>query len=231
MKKLALLSLLAFVTAAGPASAAFITFTGGTAAETAWRTAVGTFQLETFDSYGQGNVISSLPALGVSFDLIPPNSSGPTPGFPAVYVHSVDNTPSGPQQLSNMPNGGAPDANFLNADIILRALSGFNITALGFWNGDPNGPMVISVFDAADNLLGSVSAPANINDGNAFGGFVSDVLFARISFEGTTGDGYNHIDDLQTNASRITAVPEPGTVALISLGLFTIAARRRRKAS
>ena len=237
MKKLALASAIAVLAAAAPASAAFFsTYTGGTADETAWRTAAGSYVLETFNSFVQGTSIPSLPALGVKFDLISPTNGCTScpPGYPAIYTHD-NNTPSGGTQLSNMPVGGFPNVNYINADIMLRVLPGYTITALGYWNGDPQGPMTITVYDALDNVLGSVSAAINTSSSFnsstlTFAGFVSDVPFDHILFEGNTGDGYNHIDDLQTNAV-VTAAPEPGAAGLFAAALLLIGLWRAWPAS
>jgi hypothetical protein len=202
---------------------AFVTYSGGLAAESDWQAAAGTTVLETFDSYAGGTQIQILTNLGVGFDPIYQGNQ-----YPGIYIHPVANTPSQPHQLSNMPDG-TPQGAFQNLDIELYVLSGYTITALGFWNGDPNGPMVITVYDEFDNVLGSVSAPTNPDV--AFGpstltfvGFVSDIPFARIHFEGATGDGWNHIDDMQTNW-----LPEPTGALRLGIALLAALSRKRRR--
>jgi hypothetical protein len=217
-------SVLAVCLAADGAQAAFVTYTGGSAAEVNWQAAAGTTVLETFDSYAGGTQIQTLTNLGVGFDPIYQGNQ-----YPGIYIHPVANTPSQPHQLSNMPDG-TPQGAFQNLDIELYVLSGYTITALGFWNGDPNGPMVLTVYDALNNVLGSVSAATNPD--TAFGpstltfaGFVSDTPFARIHFEGATGDGWNHFDDVQTNV----VVPEPAGLLGLGIALLAASSRKRRR--
>lgn len=208
-----------------PASAAFMTYQGDLTQETSWRAAAGAGAepLETFDGFTAGTMIQTLPALGVGFQEIAPGL------YPGVYQHGVDNTPSDPRQLSNMPSG-TPNPAYQSADIVLYVLPGFVVTAVGFWNGDPQAAMTGSVFDASNNLLGTFAAAVAGNATN-FAGFTSDVAVHRIVFEGSVGDGYNHIDDLQTNAAHIAIgeVPEPMTLSLLGAGLAGLGWVRRRR--
>lgn len=211
------------IMSAGSASAAFITYQGGAGAQTSWQAAAGTVSLETFDGFTAGTMIQTLPGLGVGFEAIAAGL------YPGVYQHGVDNTPSEPRQLSNMPSG-TPNSAYQFADIVLYVLPGFVVTAVGFWNGDPQAAMTGSVFDASNTLLGtfSASAPGTTN----FAGFTSDIAVHHIIFEGNVGDGYNHIDDLQTNAARIVTnsnVPEPMTLSLLGAGLAGLSWVRRRR--
>jgi hypothetical protein len=62
----------------------------------------------------------------------------------------------------------------------------------------------------------------------SFFGFVSDTPFTSVSFRGVANDVYG-IDDVTFGAAlRVPAVPEPGSVALLSLGLVGVAVARRR---
>ena len=201
-------------------AASFVTYSGGTSAESDWQAAAGTTLLEDFESYSIGAQISSLPALGIEFDSL---GGG---GFPNIYNHppSITTTPYGSRQLANFPNG----LNEINRydDIVLRVLPGYEITALGFWNGDGQAATLnATVYDASDNLLGSIGAFKG-----AFAGFTSDVAVSRIVFDGNTGDGFNHLDGLQTNASiPSSSVPEPTTTGgLMMMGLLGLAAYSRR---
>ena len=91
------------------------------------------------------------------------------------------------------------------------------LTALGFWNGDgQRDTLVASVYDAAGNLLGKVAAFKG-----TFAGFISDTAFARVVFDGNTGDGWNHLNGLQTAGQRVTgSVPEPVTAFLLLVGIL-----------
>lgn len=198
------------------AEAAFITYNGTTGAEAAWQAAAGTTVLENFEGYAAGTQISGLPALGLGFDTL---AGG---GFPVTY--SFGGTPHGAMQLANFPNG----INAVNRwdDIVMHVLPGYTVTALGFWNGDgQNAVMNLYAYDASNNLLGSVGALKG-----TFAGFTSDVAVARFVFGGNTGDGWNHIDGLQTNAAPASAVPEPSTMLLLGGGLagLGIAGLRKR---
>lgn len=224
-----LLGIFALITGTGSASAAFITYQGGAGAQTSWQTAAGagTEPLETFDGFTAGTMVPTLPGLGIGFE---PIAAGLYPG---VYQHGVDNTPSGPLQLSNMPSG-TPNPAYQNADIVLYVLPGFELTAVGFWNGDPQAAMTGSVYDASDTLLGTFAAASPGNGTSLtvnFAGFTSDIAVHRIVIEGSVGDGYNHIDDLQTNAARIVTngVPEPMTLSLLGAGLAGLSWVRRRR--
>jgi hypothetical protein len=202
-------------TANNCALASFVTYNGNTAEESAWQTAAGTTVLENFESYSAGTQISSLPLLGISFDSL---AGG---GHPNTYLFG--GTPHGSMQLANFPNG-INETNRWN-DIVLHVIPGYQISALGFWNGDgQSDTLVATVYDASDNILGSVGAFKD-----TFAGFISDVAISRVVFGGVTGDGWNHLDGLQTNVT--SAVPEPETYAMLlaGLGLLGFAARHRKQ--
>ncbi len=195
------------------AMAAFVTF----AVESDWQVAAGTTVLENFESYAANTQISSLPALGISFDVL---EGG---GNPQTY--SFGGTPHGSMQLGNFPNG----INEINRwdDIVVRILPGYEITALGYWNGDgQSDTLIATAYDALDNVLGSVGAFKG-----TFAGFTSSVGISRVVFEGDTGDGWNHLDGLQTNAFASAAVPEPATLAMwsVMVGIGMILHRRNRR--
>lgn len=190
-------------TASNSASAAFVTYNGNTTAESAWQTDAGSTVLENFESYAIGTQISSLPALGIGFATL---AGG---GHPNIYNHG-GGTPHGPLHLGNFPNG----INEINRwdDIVLNVLPGSQITALGFWNGDgQSATLVATAYDSSNNVLGSVGAFHG-----TFAGFVSDTLISRVVFDGNTGDGWNHLDGLQTN---VTPVPVPAAFWLLLSGI------------
>lgn len=207
-----------YLTAANNAAlAAFVTYNGGTAEESNWQVAAGTTVLEDFESYSNGTQIPSLPALGISFD---PLAGG---GYPQAYLFG--GTPHGPMHLANFPNG----INSINRwdDIVVNVLPRYEITAFGFWNGDgQRDTLVATAYDASNNVLGSVGAFKG-----TFTGLISDIAISRLVFDGNTGDGWNHLDGLQTNA--VSAVPLPAALPLFlsALSVLGVAAARRRNVS
>ncbi len=200
------------------ATATLLTYNGGIAEEAAWQTAAGTTILEDFESYAVGSQLSELLSLGIGFDTL---AGG---GTPNIYNHhECCVTPYGTKHLGNFPNG----INAINRwdDISMYVLGGFEITALGFWNGDGQADtLVASIYDLSNNLLGTIGAFKG-----TFSGFISDVAISRIIFDGNTGDGWNHLDGLQTNAMRAASpIPIPGTIALFSIGLLGLMMRKMK---
>jgi len=198
----------------GVARATFIQYSD----ESSWRTAAGATVLEDFESYSPGDTFSSLPALGVGFMEL---EGG---GFPNIYSHNADVTPYGRKHLGNFPNGINPTNQW--DDITMYVLPGYTITSVGFWNGDgQSDTLVATAYDVNGGFLGSIGAYKG-----RFAGFVSDVAISRVVFNGNTGDGWNHLDGLQTNANASAAVPEPATILLFATGIAGLTgARIKRK--
>lgn len=212
------IALVAFVLAASANSAlaSFVTFMNGVEPlddEADWRAAVGNYALEDFESYSEGTQIRSLPALGIRFDEL---AGG---GFPQTYLFG--GTPHGPMHLANFPNG----INSINQfdDTVVHVLPGWTISGFGFWNGDGQADtLVATAYDASGGILGSVGAFKG-----TFAGFFSDVPVARLVFDGNTGDGWNHLDGLQTGVHS-SPIPEPGTLLVLISGLFALAYQRHK---
>ena len=204
---------LVLATSAGSALANFVTFTGGLVEEANWRATVGSYAIEDFESYPEGTQITSLPALGIRFGEL---AGG---GFPQAYLFG--GTPYGPMHLGNFPNG----INAINQwdDTVVHVLPGWTISGFGFWNGDGQADTLVArAYDASGNLLGSVGAFKG-----TFAGFFSDVPVGSLVFDGNTGDGWNHLDGLQTGFQG-SAIPEPQTVLILLFGLFAVAYQRRK---
>jgi len=183
--------------------------------ESLWQVDAGTTALEDFQGYSEGVQISSLPPLGIGFDVL---GGG---GFPATYLHHENNTPYGTMHLGNFPNG----INKTNRwdDISLYVLPGHEITALGFWNGDGQADTLVArVYDASDALLGTIGAFKG-----EFAGFIASAPIARVVFDGLTGDGWNHLDGLQTDAATLY-VSEPSTWLLLVSGMAGLAFLKRK---
>ncbi|HHO56183.1 MAG TPA: PEP-CTERM sorting domain-containing protein [Trueperaceae bacterium] len=198
------------------AMAALIIYNGGATVEADWQTAAGTTVLEDFESYTVGEQLTDLPSLGLGFDTL---AGG---GTPNIYRHhECCVTPYGTNHLGNFPNG----INSINRwdDISMYVLDGYEITALGFWNGDGQADtLTASIYDLSNNFLGTVGAFKG-----TFAGFVSDVAISRVVFDGNTGDGWNHLDGLQTNV--VKTVPEPETMFLLMIGLLGIVMAKRKQ--
>lgn len=214
-------ALIVVLTASPGARAAFQSFGGGPSAEASWRADAGSYVIETFDNYAPNTPISSLPALGLTFDAL---AAG---GQPGIYLHHVDNTPSAPLQIANVPGNCCISPAYQNGDVVARVITGIDLHAFGFWNGDPQGTALLRVYDRLDNFLGSVSAAANSGGGDTFAGFISSTPVGRLEFEGASGDGWNHYDDFQ--ASVTASIPEPEAYALLLAGLGLLGFAWRRK--
>lgn len=198
--------------------ASFVTFQGGFSTESAWRAAVGSYSIETFEGFAAGSVVTTLPSIQLEIDPLVGSTQ------PDIYVHSVANTPPGAKQLPNFAL--LPELTpFKNLDIVARPTAGTNIFAFGFWNGDPQGHMVVRVFDELDNQIGTIAALINSGSASAlsssFAGFISSAPIGRLEFEGSTGGGFNHVDDFQV--SFIAPVPVPAAFWLFGSGLLGMA--------
>lgn len=187
MKIIATGILLAFG-AAKVLSQTFTTYEGGPAAESAWRAAAGGPQvMETFEGYLNHQLIASIPSLHLNLEVNEPF------GYPSTYFDSSQHR-TGPMNLGNF-NSATFAGQF--ADMVIHVDAGYVMTAFAFWNTDPQGNYVVSAYDSNGNLLGTVSAQTFWTF-ESFAGFVSSVPVATLVFDGNMGDGWNHIDDVQS---------------------------------
>ena len=175
---------------------AFMTYTGGASIESDWQNDADETVLENFETYTAGTQLSSIPSLGLNIDQL---SGG---GYPQIYLYT-ETTPHGSKQLGNFPNG----VNYINRwnSIVMHVQNGYQITAFGFWNGDGQADtLVAEVYDSNNILLGSIGAFKG-----RFAGCITEKAISKIIFKGDTGDGWNHLDGLQTNVKPSTIIISP----------------------
>jgi hypothetical protein len=181
--------------------AEFATYAGDASQEAAWQAALGgTVPMENFENFTGvggpgtgGDMLAALPSVHVVFDPI----------VPGVYV-DPQWAHSGTKQWCNWAGGAGNSASH-----VLRPEPGRQILALGFWNTDPQGDQPIKAYDAANQLIGTISGHLNTHSGHpelsdGFAAFISTTPIAYVTIPGALGDGWNHFDDLQV-ITKVTA--------------------------
>lgn len=178
----------------------------------AWEAAVGsTFAEQNFDTYTTGTSYQSAPVDVGDFSV---SMSGSNFGF---IWHNI-----GPVSSGNNVNG-TPQINAATGDVGGTTLAFDSaITAFGAnWAG-------ISDSRTTSIVIDGVATPIpNLNGG--FWGLTSDTPFTSLLLRLTAGaaDGFG-IDDV-VYTSGASTVPEPGTLALLGLGLAGLAVARKRR--
>jgi len=150
-----------------------------------------------------------------------------------------DSDAGGSGNIANEPSGNT-SMFFLSGSAILNRALGFDTGFSFFYSSSTSA--VVNVYEglnATGALLGSINLTAQYDGNNCHGdpnGAFCNFSAAGLSFAGIAhsidfGGTANQIvfDDITFGAAEPGAnVPEPGTLALLGLGLFgTVAARRR----
>ena len=189
--------------------------------ESAWRTAVGTFNFENFDTIATSTQISQLPSLGIKFD---PLNDGT---FPSVQAYS--NT--GGVRRSN-PNNLLNDQDFslpAKGPYIIRPINSNDfLFGLGLWNVGGDDQLKLSFYNDNDQLIEDVISASS----TGFFGIVNTNGAKRAVIDFVAGNGYAPVDDLQfaVRPTFATRVPEPtSTLSLLTLGTLGAASTLKRK--
>ena len=178
---------------------------------TAFQAAVGSVQVFNFDSFAltQGpDVLGSFQPLdqqlpGIDFDNARINFGA----FGGTF---------------RSPSNVVLNADFVNPIIIKFTTPQF---AVGLFNTSIVDAERFDVFDASNNLLGSLNLGAQVIN---FGGFTSDTGIVRVSVTPIAPtNGSIYIDDLTLAA--VAAVPEPASAWLLGTALLALLAVRKQR--
>lgn len=198
--------------------------------EAAWRAAVlGVYALETWDTAATPTLgdVGDMASLGVRFL---PLDDGTMPTVQP-YASTGGVVRSGLNNLLNDRDYSLPARGPLN---IVPLTAGDFFFGLGMWNVGGDDTLTLTFFDAADNVIESVTSAPSFG----FFGLVnstSGAIRAQVAFAG--GNMYSPTDDFQT-AVRGTflpppdgALPEPSAWALLIAGFGAVGMALRRRVS
>jgi len=211
-----------------PAQATLIAYTD----QTSWNTAIGsTSGTEDFNSFTTDSSFEST-AVAANNMLIT-GSPGP---YNAGVTNKID---AAAYEINGFYN--IDGTSYLLADLVgsqtmridfQNNVSAWGASFAGISDGTTYRHTTISVFDSNDSLLGILDTSSLTNSDRSFYGFNFDsselasyMIFQNIA-SNTTNDVFG-IDNIGYVTS--TAVPEPGSIALMLASLFGFTAFRNRK--
>jgi len=188
----------------GQSQAAVIPFTN----DVAFQSALGSFVIHNFDSFA----LNEGPDGGGSFQTLDQQIPGIDFDNARVNLGAFGGT------FHSSPNV------VLNADFVSPIMVTFATPqfAVGLYNSSLVDAERFEIFDASNNLLGSIDLPDQVVN---FGGFISDTGIARAMVTPIAPtNGSIYIDDL-TLGTPTAAVPEPAVAWLFGSGLLLLFGR------
>ena len=203
--------------------------------QAAFQSAAGTLQLETFDGFATGTVLSGNEFSGFSISSRRLTAVDPTDFSPVLGTANLNSQPNGISAsiFYHVPGAFGFDNGDDNFDIEFDAgvaSAGLFIGNLGCCGGDLN-PTIVSFLDAADQVIASESlsqaTPGLIGTGTdnnrIFYGITSTIPIAAIEILNPVGDG----DGILLDDVQYAAVPVPPAAWLFGSALGVLGWIRR----
>jgi hypothetical protein len=213
---------IAILCAAGRVDAATVTFT----TLASWQAAVGASSIETFDSFAaDASFLSGAVALNGMSVTGTAGANGAT--TQKIDVAPLEATGFYDQNGTAHLLGEVIAGNFLRFDFA-NPLTAWSIETKGI--GDDGRPTTISIYDAGNNLLGSILTSSDATSAEMqFYGFqlTGGDLASYVIL--TNASGFNDVFSIENVRFASDAVPEPATLLLLGSGLAAVAARRRNR--